>query len=321
MQIRLAVRDWDYITPLALGDVRPERFDLVVDRVANLPSDLAKDEQHDASEISISRYSLGRERGESGVHGVPHFLMRAFRLRCIVTSSRSNLTTVAALKGKRIGLAGWQDSGNTWTRALLRREGIGIEDAQWRISRLLASHPITDRLGGYGRPGLIETVPGDTPLLEMLDRGELDAVFMPFMPPGFFDAGAPFRQLVPDFRNAEIEYFNDVGFVPGIHILGVKQHLAQAHPWLPQALSDVIDQSYRVWMQRRLRYADTTPWLIDEMRQVAQSLPEHWDANGFGANEAMIAAFCAELHAQNLSKTLMTPQFLFPTQAEQNGIV
>ena len=30
-----------------------------------------------------------------------------------------------------IGIAGWQDSGNTWTRALLRREGVEIEDARW----------------------------------------------------------------------------------------------------------------------------------------------------------------------------------------------
>ncbi len=321
MQIRLAVRDWDYITPLALGDIRPEGFELKLDRVANLPDNFAKDENYDASEMSISRYSLGRGRGETGVFGVPHFLMRAFRLRCIITSCRSKLTSVAELKGKRIGLAGWQDSGNTWTRALLRREGIEIEDAQWCISRLLASHPIIDRLAGYGRLGLIEPVAGDTPLLEMLDRGELDAVFMPFMPPGFFDAGAPFRQLVPDFRQAEIDYFNDVGFVPGIHILGVKQALADAHPWLPQALSELLDQSYRVWMQKRLRYADTTPWLIDEMRQVAQSLPGHWDANGFRANEAMIAAFCTELHAQGLSKTLITPQFLFPNQASQHAIV
>lgn len=317
MKIRLAVRDWDYITPLALGDVRSDRFELMVDRVGSLPDEFANDTLYDASELSLSRYALGRARGESAIVGVPHFLMRAFRLRCIVTSRKSGLTTVAQLKGKRIGLAGWQDSGNTWTRALLRREGIGIEDAQWCISRLFASHPIIDRLAGYGRPGRIEAVAGDTPLMEMLERGELDAVFMPFMPQGFFDADAPFRQMVPDFRKAEAAYFNDVGFVPGIHMLGLKPAVVAAHPWLPQALSDLIGESYRVWMERRLRYADTTPWLIDEVRQVAQTLPAGWDANGYRANETMVTAFCAELQAQGLTATQLTPALLFPEAFRQ----
>ena len=148
--------------------------------------------------------------------------------------------------------------------------------------------------------------------MELLERGDLDAVFMPFMPQGFFDAGAPFRQLVPDFRQAEIAYFNDVGFVPGIHMLGLKPALVAAHPWLPQALSEVIGESQRVWNERRLRYADTTPWLIDEIRQVAQALPGDWDANGLPANTPMISAFCAELQAQGLTKTPLTPNDLFP---------
>ena len=37
LQIRLAVRDWDYIVPLALGDVVAEGLDLRIDRVPALP--------------------------------------------------------------------------------------------------------------------------------------------------------------------------------------------------------------------------------------------------------------------------------------------
>ncbi|WZB63958.1 hypothetical protein WJ970_16020 [Achromobacter xylosoxidans] len=39
LQIRLAVRDWDYIVPLALGDVVAEGLDLRIDRVPALPED------------------------------------------------------------------------------------------------------------------------------------------------------------------------------------------------------------------------------------------------------------------------------------------
>jgi len=63
LTIRLAVRDWDYFTPLALGDVKPEGFTLEIDRVNTLVDDLASSEHYDAGEVSFSRYAQGRARG------------------------------------------------------------------------------------------------------------------------------------------------------------------------------------------------------------------------------------------------------------------
>jgi 4,5-dihydroxyphthalate decarboxylase len=64
---------------------------------------------------------------------------------------------------------------------------------------------------------------------------------------------------------------------------------------------------------------DPTPWLIDELRQVAQDLPVGWDLNGFQANQPMIAAFGAELRAQDLTATLLTLDMLFPQAVGQVG--
>lgn len=317
--VRLAVRDWDYIVPLALGDVRPRDFKLEIHRVGTLPENLATDPAYDAAEVSLSRFSLAYAKGDTSIVGVPHFLMRAFRHRCIITSKKSSITSFGELAGKRIGLTGWQDSGNTWTRALLRREGVDIEDTSWFVGRLTADHPITDRLGGYGRPGRIEGVPGERPMMELLEEGWLDAVFTPFMPPGFFDADSAFRQLLPNFREAECEYFNEVGYVPGIHLLGMKPEIVTQHPWLPAALSEILDESTRFWLQKREKYADTTPWLVDELRQVAQALPPSWNQNGFEANERMIADFVEELYAQKLTDRLLTPRELFPQSSVTTG--
>lgn len=310
--VRLAVRDWDYLTPLALGDIKPEKFTLELDRVQALPDDLAASDRYDAGEMSLSRYAQSRARGEDAILGVPHFLMRGFRHRCIITAKTSSLTTIADLAGKRIGVTGWQDSGNTWTRAILRREGIGIEDIRWYAGRLSEAHPIIDRLGAFARPGRIEAVPGERPMLDLLLEGGLDAIFTPFMPPGFFDPASPFRLLLPDLRRTEAAYFKAVGYVPGIHLLGVKWQMARDYPWLPQALSDILDQSAKVWMEKRIKYADTTPWLIDELCQVAQDLPTTWDKNGLAANEAMIAGFAEELHAQSLTDRVMSAKDMFP---------
>ena len=58
LTIRLAVRDWDYFTPLALGDIKPERFELKIDRVGTLVNDIATSNEYDAGEVSFSRYVL-----------------------------------------------------------------------------------------------------------------------------------------------------------------------------------------------------------------------------------------------------------------------
>ncbi|KAA8670887.1 MULTISPECIES: nitrate ABC transporter substrate-binding protein [Pantoea] len=313
--IRLAVRDWDYFTPLALGDIQPQGFRLVIDRVGTLVDNLASSEHYEGGEVSFSRYAQARARGDDSLLGLPHFLMRGFRQRCIITTTTSPLTTPAQLKGKRIGVTGWQDSGNTWTRTVLREAGVDINDAFWFAGRLTADHPIVDRLAGFGRPGRIEPAPDERPLIELLKAGELDAVFTPFMPEGFFLKDSGLRQLQADFVSAERDYFNRVGYVPGIHLLALKPALAAAHPWLPQALSEVIDRAYQLWMRKREKYADTTPWLLDDLRRTAQELPADWNQNGFTANKRMIADFARELFQQGLTTTLLSPEEIFPAAA------
>lgn len=314
--VRLAVRDWDYFTPLALGDLKAEGFDLILDRVGTLVDNLATSPDYDGGEVSFSRYAQGRGRGETGLLGLPHFLMRGFRQRCIITTADSPLTTPAQLKGKRIGVTGWQDSGNTWTRTVLREAGVEIDDAYWFAGRLTADHPVTDRLAGFGRPGRIEAAPEERPLLELLKAGELDAVFTPFMPEGFFLPQSGLRQLQPDFYQAERDYFNRVGYVPGIHILALKPALAEQHPWLPQALSELIDRSAQLWLKKREKYADTTPWLLDDLRRTAQELPASWNENGFEVNKKMIADFARELYQQGLTTTNLTPEAIFPAASK-----
>lgn len=317
--IRLGLRDWDFITPLLLGDVASDRFDVRIERLAALPEDLASDPRFDAGEISFSRYATGRARGETGVVGIPNFIMRGFRHRCVVTAAESRLARFDELRGKRIGIAGWQDSGNTWTRAAMAQAGLAIDDAFWAVSRLAADHPVIDRVGRYAQAGRIEALPGQPPLLDLLAAGEIDAVLMPFMPKGFFARGSRFRALLPDVRAAERDYVARVGFVPGMHIIGIKPELAAREPWLPQALSDLLDESQRVWLEKRRRYADTSPWLIDELVRAGHDLPEGWNDSGLAANRTMIAAFIEQLRIQNLADTDLTPEDLFPAVPALEG--
>lgn len=311
LTLRLALRDWDYMTPLLLGEVTSPRLKLEVDRVGTLVSHIGKDDLHDAGESSFSRYAQLCLSGDDSVVGIPNFIMRGFRNRCIITRE-DGPSSFAELKGKRIGVTGWRDSGNTWTRAVLRRDGVGVEDAFWYAGRLTEAHPITDRLDGFGRPGRIEACPDERPMVDLLREGFLDAVFTPFMPVGFFGNDSGFRQVQRDFRGAEKDYLDDVGYVPGMHLITIKAEIAKAHPWAMQELSDMIDASQAIWEEKRRKYAETTPWMFDELLKSARDLPAGWNASGFAANEKMIADFSEELHFQGIAPRRLSAAELFP---------
>ncbi|MFG6499431.1 nitrate ABC transporter substrate-binding protein [Sulfitobacter sp. 1A15106] len=309
LKIRLAVRDWDYMTPLLLGDITSKRLQLEVERIATMPVGIGKGSSHDAGEASFSRHLTDVAEGHNSTVAIPNFLMRGFRHGCIITRKNSPLTKVTELAGKRIGVTGWRDSGNTWTRAILRNEGIMTDDAYWYAGRLTEAHPIQDRLGEFGQPGRIEPMPNETPMMRSLAEGWLDAVFTPFMPEGFFSQNSQFRQLLPNCREAQTSYFHDVGYVPGIHLLALDREIAEVHPWAAQELSDMIDESRRMWISKRRRYADTTPFMLEEMLYTATALSPDWDASGIAANRIMISDFLDQMHEQGiLNRPLQTEE-------------
>ena len=314
--LRLALRDWDYMTPLVLGDVSSDRLSVTVDRVGTLVGHVGKSD-YDAAEMSFSRYSQLRLDGDDSVTGIPNFIMRGFRNRCVICRTDSPMRDFTELKGKRIGVTGWRDSGNTWTRALLRREGVGVDDAYWYAGRLTEAHPVTDRLDGFGRPGRIEACPDERPMVDLLREGFLDAIFTPFMPTGFFASDSGMRQLQPDFRAAEEAYFNAVGYVPGMHLLGVKSEIVDQHPWIGAELSRLIDESQAMWIEKRRKYADTTPWMFDELARTAAALPDGWNVSGYAPNLKMIGDFAEELHAQGITPRRIEPSEFFPRDAAE----
>ena len=135
------------------------------------------------------------------------------------------------------------------------------------------------------------------------------------MPKGFFDQDSALRQVLDDYRSAEVDYFNDVGYVPGMHLIGFKAELVREHPWIMDELSDLLDASQRMWLEKREKYADTTPWMIDELRRCAADLSPSWNVNGFEANEKMIADFALELYEQKILPRLLSPADLFPNHS------
>lgn len=313
--IRLALRDWDHLTPLLMGEVdlsslHETGHTLDITRVASLPP--LDDQRFDAAEISLSGYSRAVADGSAPRVALPHVVMQSFRHRCIIVAADSPLQRPEQLAGRRIGLTGWPDSGNTWTRAVLAEYGVGIDQATWVVGRLTGEHPVTDRLSGFGRPGHI-IARDDKPLVDQLSDGELDAVLTPFMPHGFYSARSPWRPLFADLRWEESAYFGKHGYVPGMHLLGVSPELA--HSPAAEPLVAALCSSRQIWTDRRRKYGDTSLWLTEDLRHEAAVLPNDWWHPGLPRHAPMIQDFLDQQVAQELLPTAPTLQQLFPTEA------
>jgi len=312
IKVRAAFRDWDYLTPLLLGDITSDLVDLDITRVAALATDFAETSTYDTAEMSFSRYVSGRVAGDTRVVGLPNFLMRGFRHRCLITHVDSPITRFEQLQGKRIGVTGWRDSGNTWTRAALYRHGIDVANATWYAGRLTDAHPDIDRLEGFGQAGRIEAVQDGTPMVELLETGGLDAVMTPFMPPGFFSPASTLRPLLRDFRAEERAYYTQTGYVPGMHILAFKQDFARTHPEAVAECNRLINLAKHTWLEKRRKYADTTPWAMADLYDCGQHLAARWDSSELADNAVMIEDFCHEMHRQNLIAQPLTAEQVFP---------
>lgn len=310
--IRIALEDRAYLIPALRGQVTPRGFDVSFEE---LPEDWEfVDLDHiDAGETSFSRYALGVGLGDDRLVGLPAWVMRAFRHRCILVTKGSPLTEASDLAGANIGLTGWPDTGHTWSRAILRSAGVDLSGVNWVVGGLDADDVSADRLGPAALPSNVSLLPGDDGLLAALEKGSLDAVFTPFMPRSFHTPDSTVRHLYTDFPAAEADFAQQVGYVPGVHIVTLKRHLAEAHPWLLAALTDFLNESKEIWMRNRVKIADTTPWELREVDAELRTLGADWMPFGLenNTNRKMTADFCEELYAQHVSAVPIDPAAVF----------
>jgi 4,5-dihydroxyphthalate decarboxylase len=316
------MRKWDWLTPWFRGDVFGTELadlgiDLNIETLNALPDywdDPATIEHFQGGETSLSKYVRSVASGDRSITGYPHVLMQGFRHRCVITRKSEPFTSAKDLIGKRIGLTGWADSGNTWTRAALADDGLKIDDAHWFVGRLTATHPVTDRLDGYGAPGKIEDL-GSTPMVEALEQNSIDAILTPFMPPGFFSRESPFRPLYQNVRAVEQEWVQRHRLVPGHHILSFQ---SSVDPKVASAISRTLETSQQLWRAEREKMAETSQWLAVDFYDEMQFLPPQWHDRGLTAQAPMIHEFCRQLEKQRILRTAPPLDTLFPCELEQS---
>lgn len=294
--------------PLMRGTVEVPGLDLKLEQRDHTP-DRMQEPALDASETSFSRYVQGIARGDDRWVGLPVFVMRGFRHRCFLVREDSPLDSLSQLRGTSIGVTGWPDSGNTWARSLLRRAGVALEDVRWTIAPLSEGPQAPSRVSGELPPN-VHVGSSGTSLLELLRRGDLDVVVAPFVPDLTEGNGVQLRHLL-SYVDAERDYYRQTGFVPGIHLVTMRRELCVEQPWLPRSVVRALDESKGQWQRERRKYADATPWMLEDLDRTAGTFGEDWMPYGVAANREMVASFCTELFEQGLMTSRIDERAVF----------
>lgn len=305
--VTLIMRDYDYLAALYGGDVVPDGVQLTLDRKTPITQWMT-DPKIIASEVSFSRFVIGLSKGDKSFVGIPFYPTRAFRHRCFFVKRGSNLHQLTDLEGKRVGTNSWPDTGNTWTRAALRDQGVRIDRIRWWVGPLDETYPVRAQ---SGLPPYVREAPAGKVLRDSLLAGDVDALMCPFPPKGFYEAQGPIVRLLSDYQKAEREYYDRTKIYPIHHIVALRRDVFERDPQLAVAVYRALDQARLYWQKQRLFMAEMTPWVLVDLENTASVMGADWQPSGVAANRHIIKALCDEEIAQGLIDRPVDPGSVF----------
>jgi len=320
LTLSFACPPYDRILPLASGRVRPDGIKLTY-----LPLEVEeifwrqlRNQEFDVSESSLSSYVMLRARGDERFIAIPVFTSRLFRHACVFINTHKGIRKPRDLRGKVVGLPEYQITAVVWLRGIFQDQyGVLPKDIQWRS-------------GGEEEPGRKEKIniqlpPGidlqpiapDKYLSQMLDDGELDAMFAARAPSCFTEGSPHVARLFEDYREVEETYYEKTGIFPIMHTVIMKREIYEKNPWIAMNLYKAFCQAknavMKAYSQTHALHV-TLPWIHDEIERTQKILGSDWWPYGVQKNRHVLETFLRYHHEQGLSGKLMTIEDLFATE-------
>jgi 4,5-dihydroxyphthalate decarboxylase len=327
LTLSIALCDNERTRPIIQGRIRPQGVRLLPTVLH--PSEMFWRQLHfgdfDVSEMSLSSLIIATARGDREWIALPVYTTRKFFHTSILVRTDRGIETPEDLKGKRIGVAEYQQTAALWSRGVLEHEfGVHARYIEWFMER----GPDKSHGGATGfKPpeGVrINQIPPTTNIGEMLVSGELDGTLLyhnsqnlvdrstidveslPYIKPLFGDPGAEMRR-----------YFAKTGIYPINHIVVMKRALFERHPWLAlnlyhafmAAKHDVESES-----AESLKAYFETGLLEPGARKGLQADPK---AYGMKASRKVIEAVTQYVHEQGLTnRRVEVEEFFAPSTLE-----
>jgi hypothetical protein len=310
--LKIGCFQYDTTRPLFDGTMPADSLDRTMETAATLPEifeRLIRGNEFDIAELGLTFY-LRLLESDLPFVALPIFPNRVFRHSCIFVNTRSGITEPRDLVGRTIGEFGTygQDSG-VWAKGILMDEyGFKPEQNRWLIGGL--EHPAAPfDFIPHPHPDDVEVadVPEGRTLGDMLDTGEIDALFSANVPQCVLDGSPNVARLFPEFESLERDYHRRTGIFPMMHTIVARRDLLREHPGLAHdvyrtfaAAKDAAADRYR--RNRRLYQVQTmVPWMNALIERNNEQFAEDWWPYGISANHAALETYLRYHYEQGLS--------------------
>ena len=228
-KLTLAVEHYDRHLPLLDRTVTAEGIQLDVWHItveSGRHERMLDRMEWDCAELSMSSYIMAITRG-APLTAIPVFPRRLFSQSQMYVNTAAGINGPQDLIGKKVGLRSFQTTLSVLAKGDLQHEyGIPLDQVNWITS---TNEPVS-----FQAPAgvSIERAPQGNNIETMLVQGEIDAYMVPRMPQPFVAGASEVGRLFQDSRSEEISYFHRNGFYPIMHLVAVKQEVADQHAGL-----------------------------------------------------------------------------------------
>lgn len=316
LPLTVACGAYDRTRALRDGAVVPEG--VALNYLPSVPGEtfwrMLNNEEFDASEMSLSSYTILRSEGDTRFTAIPVFPSRTFRHSSVYVGARSGIRRPEDLVGRRVGVGDYEMTASVWVRAFLQHDyGVAPSGLRWVAGRSVRGVERPD-------PVPLEPLAPGASLEWCLETGEVDALISVMIPKAFVAGSRRIRRLFPNYRQVETRYYRRTGIFPIMHTFVIRSALLEAHPWLAVSLYKAFVRAKEA-AARALYNTDALavglPWLIDEVERSRRVFgPDLWDYSIEGSRPTL-EAFVGYLHEQGLTRRRMAVEELFAPQVQE----
>ena len=328
MSLKMAGYDYPRISALISSKVKiaGTQVHYTPGKIGEMNNDILLGSQtYDFTEIGFVPFILAYANDEFRDYTLlPIFPLRTFRHKSIFIRTDRGIDKPEDLRGKSIATPGYSSSSLTWIRGLLQSEyGITPNDVEWVVSEKDSSANISGTVSKYENlvpDGLnMRTGSPDKDESDLLESGEVDALFHAIQPRAFVEGHPAIGRLFQDSRTAEQAYFQKTGIFPAMHTVAVRKSLIEKHPWLVKAIFDAYSQSKKIAYKKMLEMGwafDMLPWYGQELEATRAVMGNNFYSYGLDeSNRKTVEALCRYTSEQGLSRRQLTVEELFAPEA------
>ncbi len=274
----------------------------------------------DVTEIGLHPYMLAfANDGFRDYSLLPIFPLRLFRHRSVFIRTDRGIKNPEDLRGKTIATPGYSSTSLTWIRGIFQEEyGIKPEDIKWIVASKDSSAKDAGKVSKQENvlpEGVsISTGPAGKDESDLLESGEVDALFHAGEPRAYIEGHPKVARLFQDYRSIERTYFAKTGIFPIMHSVAIKNNTLKQNPWLVEAVFKAYSQAKQVayeYMAEAAWFKGSLPWFGQEFEETRALMGDNYYSYGIEPNRKTLEALFRYSHQQGLCSRKLTVEELF----------